>query len=421
MSSLPTTIATEPSRAAPVRDAAAASVVVSPQPQARARPRVLARMLALEDFEPEAARILPRPIFGYAAGGSETNASLRGNRTAFDDHVFVPRVMVDVSVRSQRRQLFGQHYDAPFGIAPMGGTSLAGFDGDRALARVAATCNIPMILSGASFTRLEDVKAAGRTAWFQGYIPGDDTAIRALVDRVGHAGYDTLVVTADVPVAANRENNVRNGYSAPLRPSAALAWQGLMHPRWLFGTALRTLVTQGMPHTENMGSVRMPLVARSGVRERARRDRFSWQHLALIRSIWPGRLVVKGLLAAEDAHIAAESGVDGVIVSNHGGRQLDGAIAPLHALPAVAARAGKMTVMMDGGVRRGTDVLKALALGAQFVFVGRPFLFAHAVAGEAGIRHAADLLREEIDRDLALLGAVSLDEVGRHLLRAAER
>ncbi|MCE2945931.1 MAG: alpha-hydroxy acid oxidase [bacterium] len=386
-----------------------------------ARPRILARMLALDDFEPEAARVLPRPIFGYASGGSETNASLHANRSAFDDYAFVPRVMVDVSVRSQRRELFGQSYESPFGIAPMGGTSMAGFDGDRVLARVAAAAGIPMILSGASLTRLEDVRAVGPTAWFQGYIPGDEAAIRALVERVGQAGYDTLVVTADVPVAANRENNVRNGYSAPLRPTAALAWQGVTHPRWLFGTALRTLWRHGMPHTENMGSVRLPLVSRSGLRERARRDRFSWQHLALIRGLWPGRLVVKGLLSGEDAHIAAESGVDGVIVSNHGGRQLDGAIAPLRALPGVVARAGAMTVMMDSGIRRGTDVLKALALGAQFVFVGRPFLFAHAVAGEAGVCHAVYLLREEIDRDLALLGAPSLDGIGRQILQATGR
>ncbi|MBY0436686.1 MAG: alpha-hydroxy-acid oxidizing protein [Burkholderiales bacterium] len=419
MSSLPPTMPPMAERRVPAARSAAAGGHAPVA--ARALPRVLARMLALDDFEPEAARILPRPIFGYASGGSETNASLRANRSAFDDYAFIPRVMVDVSVRSQRRTLFGQSYDSPFGFAPMGGTSLAGFDGDRVLARVAASANIPMILSGASLTRLEDVRKVGPTAWFQGYIPGDDAAIRALVERVGNAGYDTLVVTADVPVAANRENNVRNGYSAPLRPTAALAWQGITHPRWLFGTALRTLWRHGMPHTENMGSVRVPLVSRSGVRERGRRDGFSWQHLALIRGIWPGRLVVKGLLSGEDAHVAAESGVDGVIVSNHGGRQLDGAIAPLRALPGVVARAGTMTVMMDSGVRRGTDVLKALALGAQFVFAGRPFLFAHAVAGEAGVAHAVKLLREEIDRDLALLGAESLDQVGRQLLHVAGR
>jgi len=221
-----------------------------------------------------------------------------------------------------------------------------------------------------------------------------------------------------VPVAANRENNVRNGYSQPLRPSLSLAWQGLSHPRWLVGTALRTLLASGMPHTENMGRTRVPLVSRSGMRDRGRRDRFDWNHLALLRSIWPGKLVVKGLLAGADARLAREHGVDGVIVSNHGGRQLDGAAAPLHALPDVVSQAGGMTVMMDSGIRRGTDVLKAIALGAHFVFIGRPFLFANAVAGEAGVRHAVRLLREEIDRDLALLGAPSLAQVGPGLLRA---
>jgi L-lactate dehydrogenase (cytochrome) len=375
-------------------------------------------MLCLDDFQPEARRRLPRPIYGYAAGGSETNASLRGNRTAFDDYAFMPRVMVDVSRRDLRRSLFGREYSVPFGFAPMGGTSLGGFDGDRVLARVAAESDLPMILSGASFTRLEDVRAVGPTTWFQGYISGEDDEIRALVDRVGRAGYDTLVVTADVPVAANRENNVRNGYSQPLRPSLSLAWQGISHPRWLVGTALRTLLASGMPHTENMGRTRVPLVSRSGMRDRGQRDRFDWDHLALLRSIWPGKLVVKGLLAGADARLAREHGVDGVIVSNHGGRQLDGAAAPLHALPGVVAQAGGMTVMMDSGIRRGTDVLKAIALGAHFVFVGRPFLFANAVAGEAGVRHAVRLLREEIDRDLALLGAPSLAQVGPALLHA---
>jgi L-lactate dehydrogenase (cytochrome) len=416
MSSVPEAVSRTDSNPRAAPSSVPGAAVASPP-----APRILQRMLALDDFEPQAARILPRPIFGYASGGSETNASLRANREAFGDWSFVPRVMVDVSVRSQRRTLFGQTYDAPFGFAPMGGTSLGGFDGDRVLARVAAASNIPMILSGASFTRLEDVKAVGRTAWFQGYIPGEEGAIRKLVERVAAAGYDTLVVTADVPVAANRENNVRNGYSAPLRPTLRLAWQGITHPRWLFGTALRTLYVHGMPHAENMGSTRVPLVSRVAVRERAQRDRFSWQHLALIRSLWSGKLVVKGLLSAEDARIAAGHGVDGVIVSNHGGRQLDGAVAPLRVLPEIAAAAGSMTVMMDSGVRRGTDVLKALALGAQFVFVGRPFLFANAVAGEAGVRHAVKLLREEIDRDLALVGLSSVDGLTPELLRARPR
>jgi L-lactate dehydrogenase (cytochrome) len=173
-----------------------------------------------------------------------------------------------------------------------------------------------------------------------------------------------------------------------------------------------------MPHFENMGR-RVPLISRTGERERGLRDRLSWQHLELIRRLWKGRLVVKGILDPNDARVARESGVDGIIVSNHGGRQLDGAVAPLRVLPGIAAQAGGMTVMMDSGVRRGTDVLKALALGAQFVFLARPFLFAAAIAGEAGVHHAIALLQAEIDRDMALIGVKDLTAMRRELLTVA--
>jgi len=279
-----------------------------------------------------------------------------------------------------------------------------------------------MILSGASLTPLEQVRKAGPTTWFQAYLPGEPGRITELVDRVARAGYDTFVLTVDVQVAANRENNVRSGFHTPLRPSLRLAWDGIVRPRWLFGMLVRTLWLHGMPHFENMGR-RVPLISRTAEREGGRRDKLSWQHLDLIRQLWKGRLVIKGILHSDDARIARESGVDGVIVSNHGGRQLDGAVAPLRALPGIAAQAGGMTVMMDSGVRRGTDVLKALALGAQFVFIGRPFLCAAAVAGETGVLHAMRLLRDEIDRDMALLGINALAEMRRELLttaRAAE-
>jgi L-lactate dehydrogenase (cytochrome) len=192
----------------------------------------------------------------------------------------------------------------------------------------------------------------------------------------------------------------------------------MLRPRWTFGVFGRTVLQQGMPHFENMGR-RVPLVSRTAEREAGRRDKLSWQHLELIRRLWKGRLVVKGILDREDARIARESGVDGIIVSNHGGRQLDGTVAPLRVLPAIAAQAGSMTVMMDSGVRRGTDVLKALALGAQFVFIGRPFLCAAAIAGEPGVRHAIGLLQAEIDRDMALLGIRTLREMRRELLTPA--
>ena len=375
-------------------------------------------MLALDDFEDAARRILPRPIFGYATGGAETNASLRANRAVWDEIAFVPKTLVDTSARTQKTTLFGHTYDAPFGIAPMGGTAMAAYQGDVVLARAAAAANIPMIVSGASLTPLEEVRQAGPTAWFQAYLPGEDGPITQLVERVARAGYDTLVLTVDVQVTANRENNVRNGFHTPLRPSLRLAWDGIIRPRWLFGMFLRTLLLHGMPHFENMGR-RVPLISRTAEREPGRRDKLSWQHLELMRRLWKGRLVVKGILDKDDARIARESGVDGIIVSNHGGRQLDGAVSPLRVLPEIAAQAGEMTVMMDSGVRRGTDVLKALALGARFVFVGRPFLYAAAIAGEPGVHHAIKLLRDEIDRDMALLGINALTEMRREFLTTA--
>ncbi|MEO8441006.1 MAG: alpha-hydroxy acid oxidase [Betaproteobacteria bacterium] len=372
-------------------------------------------MLSLEDFEAPARRYLPRPMYGYISGGTETNASLRGNRAAFDDYAFVPHALVDVSGRSTKTTLFGHEYAAPFGFAPMGGTSMAAYQGDIVLARCAAAANIPMIMSGASLSKLEDVRAAGNTAWFQAYLPGETGPITELVERCARAGFETLVLTVDVPVGANRENNVRSGFNRPLRPTTRLAWDSFLHPRWFIGMFLRTLLTQGMPHFENMGP-RTPLITSKGERDRGRRDQLSWPHVELMRKLWKGRLVMKGILNKDDARIARESGVDGVIVSNHGGRQLDGATAPLRVLPGIVEQAGSMTVMMDSGIRRGTDVLKALALGAQFVFVGRPFLYSAAMGGDAGVRHAIKLLKDEVDRDMALLGITTLAQMKRELL-----
>jgi L-lactate dehydrogenase (cytochrome) len=378
-------------------------------------PRRLRRILALQDLQEPARRYLPRPIYGYVSGGAETNASLRENRAAFDDFAFIPRALVDVSVRSTQATLFGRTYNAPFGFAPMGGTSMVAYQGDVVLARTAAEENIPMIMSGASLTRLEDVRAAGRTAWFQAYLPGDTARIQTLVDRCIKAGFDTLVLTIDVPVNANRENNVRSGFYKPLRPTPQLAWDCLSHPRWFTGMLVRTVVNHGMPHFENMGE-RVPLITSKAERDRGNRDQLSWKHVELMRNMWKGKLVLKGVLNKEIARIARNSGVDGIIVSNHGGRQLDHSAAPLRVLPGIKTEAGDMTVMMDGGIRRGTDILKALALGAQFVFVGRPILYATAIGGAVGLRHVVKLLRDEVSRDMALLGITSLDQMTRELL-----
>jgi L-lactate dehydrogenase (cytochrome) len=369
------------------------------------------RLLALDDMEDAARRVLPRLIFGYIAGAVERGQSFRDNQAAFLNYAFRPRVLVDTAQRSQAVSLFGRTYRSPFGVAPMGGAVLAAPDGDCAMARAAAGAGIPFILSGASLTPLERVCSAGGAPWFQAYLPGDPQRILPLVDRVATAGYETLVVTVDVPILGNRENNLRVGFSMPLKPTPTLIWQLAVRPGWLarWGTML---LRSGMPHFENMEAQRgPPVVSRSLERNLGGRDRLSWPHIELIRKHWPGTLVIKGLLRGEDARAARDRGVDGIIVSNHGGRQLDGAVAPLRALPEVIEAAGETPVMLDGGLRRGTDVLKALALGARFVFVGRPFLFAAAIGGEAAVAHAISILAAEIDRDMALLGLTDPSQI----------
>jgi L-lactate dehydrogenase (cytochrome) len=269
-----------------------------------------------------------------------------------------------------------------------------------------------MVLSGSSLMRLEEVAQANPGAWFQAYLPGDDAGITALLQRVQAAAYQTLVITVDTPVAANRENNVRAGFSIPVRPSARLAWQGITHPRWLFGTFVRTLMQQGMPHFENSYATRgAPILSANVERSLSDRGHLDWRHFRLIRQMWPGRLVIKGVLDARDARMAADAGADGIIVSNHGGRQLDGAVAPLRVLPRIVAACPGIPVMLDSGVRRGSDVLKALALGAKFVFVGRPFSFAASVGGEAGVLRAIELLKLEVSRNMALLGVTSIEQL----------
>lgn len=378
-------------------------------------PGVLKDVLCLEDFEAPAKKLLPRPIYGFISGGVETNAAREGNRSAFSEYHFLPRVLVNTKARHQKTMLFGRTYDLPFGFPPMGGTSLAAYMGDIALAKVAGELNTVMIQSGASLMPMEKLKASGPTAWFQAYLPGENDIITNLVERVKRAGFDTLVLTVDVQVNSNRENNVRSGYSSPLKPTLRLAWDCMVRPRWLVGTFGRTVMNYGMPHLENMGFSRIPIMG-SMERPRMARDGLNWEHVELMRRLWPGKLVLKGVLAKEDVRIARESGVDGIMVSNHGGRQLDYTLSPLRVLPSIVSEAGNMAIMLDSGVRRGSDVLKAIALGAHFVFVGRPFLYAAAIAGEEGVRHGAQLLRDEISRNMAMLGVNDLSQMTRDLL-----
>lgn len=378
----------------------------------------LGGMLRLDDFEPAARRHLPRPLFSYVSGGVEDNVSREDNRAAFREYGFVPRVLVGVAKRSPAATLMGRTYALPFGIAPMGISAMTAYRGDLVLASEAARANIPMVLSGSSLIPMEDVVKESRDAWFQAYLPGELPRIDALVDRVARAGFDTLMVTVDTQATPNREHNIRAGFTSPLRPSGRLAWDGIVRPRWLFGTFLRTLVHHGMPHFENSYAERgVAMLSRGAAREFGERGHITWTHLANMRRRWPGKLVIKGILHSEDARIARETGADAVVISNHGGRQLDGAVSPLRVLPDVVAASKDIPVIFDGGVRRGTDVLKALALGARFVLVGRPFNYAAAIGGAKGVRHAIELLSSEIDRDMAMLGVNSIDELGPHFLQ----
>ena len=381
-------------------------------------PRALKRYLALDDFEPTARRLIPKFLYGYISGGAETDASVRDNRKSFDEYGFVPRVLNDVSGRNQTTTLFGKTYASPFGIPPMGSSALCAYRGDIVLTRAAAAANVPMILSASSLITLEEVRRENQQAWYQAYLAGVPERIEPLVDRVAAAGYDTFVVTADVPVPPNRENNIRNGFQVPLAITPRVAWDTVTHPHWLFGTWARTLMNHGMPHFENMDAQRgPPVMSKNLMRNIGHRDQLAWKHVELIRRRWKGKLVVKGLIAPEDARIARESGVDGVMISNHAGRQLDYTVSALRTLPEIAAQSKGMTVMLDGGVRRGTDVIKALALGANFVWIGRPFLYAAIAGGEGGVARAITLLQAEIDRDLALLGIRSIGEITPALVR----
>jgi len=378
----------------------------------------LRRILKLDDFEPAARRHLPRPLYSYVSGGVEDFVTLRDNRAAFAEWGFVPRVLVGVGNRTQSVDLLGTTYAHPFGIGPMGISAMTAYRGDLVLARCARKANVPMVVSGSSLIRLEDIAAENPDAWFQAYLPGDPARIDPLVDRIANAGYRTLMLTVDTPATPNREHNLRAGFTSPLEPSLRLAWDGITRPRWLLGTFLPTLARHGMPHFENSYAERgVAMLSRGVMRDFAERGHLDWTHVARIRDRWRGKLVVKGIMHPDDACLARDHGADAVIVSNHGGRQLDTTVSALRVLPDVVAACREIPVIVDGGVRRGTDVLKALALGARFVFVARPFNYAASIAGDAGVHHAIGLLASEVDRDMAMLGVRSAGEMSARYLR----
>ncbi|WP_428392477.1 alpha-hydroxy acid oxidase [Lichenicoccus sp.] len=369
----------------------------------------LRQALSLNDFQRLARPRLPRAVYGYVANGCEAGDARDHNRAAFAQWRMVTRVLRDVSARSQKTSLFGATYASPFGIAPMGASAVVAFDADNRMARAARAANIPFVLSANSITPIEELVRSNPNAWFAAYQSPDARNIERMVARVAATGIKVFVLTVDVPVPSNREDDRRAGYSMPLRPTPRLSWDGVSHPRWLGGTAARTLLTRGIPHISNVEADNPINLFSRKVAVIAGHDNFTWKQAELIRGLWKGTFVIKGLLSAADAAIARDLGADGIVVSNHGGRQLDAAVSPMQVLREIKAASGAMTVIVDSGFRRGNDVLKAVALGADFVLIGRPFLFAATLAGTRGVRHAISLLAKEIDIDLALLG---LDGIG---------
>jgi len=374
----------------------------------------------IDDLRTLARQRLPQIAWDYLEPGAEDNVSLRENRAAFERIKLLPRTLVDVSKRSQKTTIFGKTYDTPFGVAPTGAAGIYGFAADIALARAARDANVPFVLSTASFEPMEKVarEAVGGTLWFQLYMSKDRESAARLVNRARDAGYEALIVTTDVPMIGNREPNLRNGWQIPFKLGVKNMIDGVLHPRWLFGTFFRTLLDSGVPRFQNTDvNVGGRIITTDLSQFRARRDALDWSDFQWLREIWPHKFFIKGVLHAEDARIAVQYGADGVFVSNHGGRQLDGAQATIDVLPEIRAAVGRdKLVMLDGGIRRGSDVVKALALGADMAFAGRAPLYGIAAGGEAGAKHALDLLKSEVDRVIALIGCPDVKQLGPQFL-----
>jgi L-lactate dehydrogenase (cytochrome) len=382
-------------------------------------PKYLQDVLDLDDFERAVRPKLPHAVYGYVAHGAETETTLRANRAAFDAWRLVTRVLVGVSERHQDVELFGRRYAGPFGIAPMGGSALVAYEGHTVMAKAATEARIPFILSANSIIPLEEVVRANPNMWFAAYQSPNRGAIEGMVERLARAKVAVLVVTADVPIGSNREADARAGFGFPIRPGLKLGWDVATHPRWLASVLARTLVKRMNPRIDNLEPWGGPGLFSREVAGIAAHEALCWRHIRLLRELWKGKLVIKGILSPADAALARDSGADGIILSNHGGRQLDQAVSPLQVLTSVQEQAGGLTVMIDSGFRRGTDVIKALALGAHAVFLGRPFLFAAAFAGQPGVAHAIKLLTQEIDRDMAMLGVREIDGIGKERLCSA--
>jgi isopentenyl diphosphate isomerase/L-lactate dehydrogenase-like FMN-dependent dehydrogenase len=381
-------------------------------PRSNAR---LERCAAIADLRALARRRLPRPLFDFVDGGAGSEGTLRANERAFADLRLIPRYAVDVGRRTSATDILGYRAALPLILAPVGFAGLLFPDGEAAAARAALTARLPFCLSTNSVASLEDIEAAAGAAdrWFQLYFLKDREWMHALVRRASESGYRTLCVTIDLPIAGRRARDIRNGFTVPLRPTLASAFHFATRLAWLrgaLGQKMRIGNFEGSSKTSGFVSIAQHVASLFD-------PSASWDDIARLRETWRGPLVVKGVMHPDDARRALDIGVDGIVVSNHGGRQLEDAPSTLEMLPHVVAAAGGRTpVFIDGGVRRGVDIVKAIALGASACLIGRAFAWGLAAAGEAGVARALAILAAELDTALALLGANSPNELGEHNL-----
>src|SRR5579871_4077398 len=368
---------------------------------------------SVEDYRRLARRAVPRMVWAYIDGGAEDMRTVAANRSAFDQWQLRQRVLTghpardDVSVT-----VGGEVLELPVLLAPTGLTGMTNWRGEAGVARAAERAGTRMVLSSAATYSVEEVAAAARERhWFQLYPWRDRELMGSLMARAARVGVPTLVVTVDVPIHGGRELELRHGMSTPPVLTPARVLDAAVRPRWWYGLFRHRRVT--VRHLEEEGGV---AAAVRSVRRQAGLIRvdLSWDDVAWMRDRWRGRMFVKGVLDAEDAVRAMDVGADGVVVSNHGGRQLDGAMASLDALPLIAAAVGgRGEVLMDGGVRRGSDIVKALCLGADAVCIGRPFLYGLAARGEDGVVDVLGILRTELARTMTLMGVHTVHDLDR--------
>lgn len=389
--------------------AAERAIEVFDRVTARQRSRRLGRVHSLDDVRTAAKRALPPMVFDFVDGGAEDERTVRGNAQSFDRWWFVPRILTDVGTRSQSTELLGVTRRSPLVLSPAGLVGLAWPHGEAAAASAAGHFGVPFAVSSMSSVSVEDVRAATDQAlWIQLYLWRDRDATEALVQRCADLGYETLCLTVDVPLTGQRERDLRNGMTIPPRIGVRNALGVLSRPGWALrvGTAGVTFANIEQD-ASSRDTMRLGAYVNSQLNPTA-----TWEDLQWLREAWSGKLVVKGVLEPGAAKRLVDEGVDGVVVSNHGGRQLDGAIPAIAALSGIVdAVGGQVDVVLDGGVRRGADVVKAVALGATACMLGRPYVFGLAAGGSAGVTRVLQLLESEIDRVLALLGVADLDEL----------